>query len=338
VQLLLITGAGASHNLAIGDQKMPLMTGWSQALAAELDGRQPRLAEACGLTPAAKGPLFEANLGRLLEYARLAPLNDAFINLSGPNPCSYHDATRKDMRAIVERLRVVQEAIDVTLYRSFWLKAADETRAAGAYQELLRVLRNPELVIATTNYDRIAETALELIECPVDNGFTQRGQHTPRMNMIGRFRNRGDGVTLVLHLHGAVGWYEVEGTVEDHAADKDFNSTLGRPVVLYPDPDKDPLSDVIVSQIWHEFDEALAWADHILVLGHSLHDEPLVNRIRNRLTDVERPCALAVTHHENADVQKIADTFGHDATPVYADFGPQPEFAVDALERWAGLE
>ena len=60
-----------------------------------------------------------------------------------------------------------------------------------------------------------------------------------------------------------------------------YNPTLGTPVFLPPDPLKDPSNDANVAGIWSEFETALASATHILILGHSLNDEPLIRAIES---------------------------------------------------------
>jgi hypothetical protein len=84
----------------------------------------------------------------------------------------------------------------------------------------------------------------------------------------------------VLHLHGAVGWYQrADGSIAQQPPDQGYNPTLGTPVFLPPDPAKDPSNDAAVSAIWSQFEEALRGATHLLVVGHSLRDEPLVRAV-----------------------------------------------------------
>lgn len=68
----------------------------------------------------------------------------------------------------------------------------------------------------------------------------------------------------------------MQGAVKRHAANEPFNPTLGTPVVLYPDPNKEPLKEAVVNKLWTEFRIALQAAHRILVIGHSLHDPALV--------------------------------------------------------------
>src|SRR5262249_45078168 len=92
----------------------------------------------------------------------------------------------------------------------------------------------------------------------------------------------GEGSTPVpvLHLHGGVGWYLTDkNTVEFQGADQEFNSTLGKPGLLLPDPNKDPRALFGVNELWREFIDAIESSTHILIIGHSLHDRYLVEQI-----------------------------------------------------------
>lgn len=166
--------------------------------------------------------------------------------------------------------------INATLYDQFGQGRVVDASATAAYSALLNEhLGVTELVIATTNYDRSAEAALHGLGMAVDTGFRAPLGRTPILEPAGLVHER-EGRTPVIHLHGAVGWYERGGRIEDHYGDQPYNASLGTPVVLYPDPEKDPTSDAMVSELWREFEHALGSAEHVLLLGHSLHDPALL--------------------------------------------------------------
>jgi hypothetical protein len=126
----------------------------------------------------------------------------------------------------------------------------------------------------------------------------------------------------VIHLHGAVGWYEQERLVGDHYADQPYNPSLGTPVVLYPDPEKDPTNDAIVSQLWAEFSTALEVADSILVIGHSLHDPALIRALRR-----VAPSKPVVVSYLGAEDGESVEAAIPGARPVEIDFGPVIEMS-----------
>lgn len=149
-------------------------------------------------------------------------------------------------------------------------------------------------------------------------------------------------MTPVLHLHGAVGWYASDGTVRDHFADQPFHASLGTPVVLYPDPDKDPTSTAVVAELWTEFPAALAWADHVLVLGHSLHDPALIRalvEVARAKKATDSLFKVAVSYYgddvDEASVNQITAALPF-AIPMYVDFGPELEIDHAAVAGFRG--
>ena len=162
-------------------------------------------------------------------------------------------------------------------HEQFGQRHIDNAKAASAYKSLLGQLES-DLIFATTNYDRAGESALATLGYEIDNGFRSRPHRTPTLEPNELVEGLG-GKTPVLHLHGAVGWYEKDGAVVEHHADQPYNPSLGTPVVLYPDPEKDPTNDAIVSQLWAEFHKAVEVADAIVVIGHSLHDPALARAL-----------------------------------------------------------
>lgn len=298
---------------------MPLMADWSNALCAALDEQEASLAAACHLVPEMDGPEFERNLGLLLRYEQMRHLEERFQDLGGPQAGSHINKVVEARRNVGTRMATVMETINVSLYKQFDQRRVDEDKAAAAFRGLLRELREPDIIFATTNYDRAGETALANIGRDIDDGFRRRPGLTPTLDPAGLIENRGSK-TPVIHLHGAVGWYEVDNAVSDHNADRDFNPSLGRPVVLYPDPDKDPTSDATVQQLWHEFDTAIDVADAILVIGHSLHDPALVQA----LAAAAESKPVVISFATEADAARIEGEVPQ-ATSVELIFGPEIE-------------
>jgi hypothetical protein len=331
MNLLLVTGAGASRNLAQKGQHMPLMPDWSNRLCEALDVSEANLASSCHLEPWMSGEQFEENLGLLLRWDQVRHLEERFENVGGPQAGSRWTEVAQARQNTTNRIAVVLNALHDTLYAEFGQAKVDDAKAAAAYGALLGELGAEEqLILATTNYDRSAEAALNDLGHRIDTGFKGPFGRTPTLQPSGMVENRGDS-TPVLHLHGAVGWYDKDGAVEDHYADQPYNPSLGSPVVLYPDPEKDPTSDAIVSQLWTEFRQALSEADHVLVLGHSLHDPALVRSLK----DTARDKKVAITHHSPEGANRARDLIP-ECIPIKTDFGPKLDIDRSGVAAFRG--
>ncbi len=299
---------------------MPLMHDWSDALCKALEQQEPNLARACHLLPGMGGPEFEENLGLLLRWQQVRHLEERFQDLGGAKVGTHVNRVVEARRNIDQRMEIVMQTVNATLYEQFGQDRVDDGRAQATYSSLLQEVSDPEdLILATTNYDRSGESALAALGRDVDAGFRTRPHRTPKLEPAGLVMERRKK-TPVIHLHGAVGWYEKEGSVGEHHADQPYNPSLGTPVVLYPDPVKDPTSDATVSELWNEFDTALEVADSVLVIGHSLHDPALVRALQN----VAHLKPVVISFFEAESLKRI-ETEVPDALPVEMDFGPDME-------------
>jgi hypothetical protein len=225
------------------------------------------------------GEAFERSLGDLLAWERAHPLHGRFFRLGSGNQNFVLDGAQQQyVQRMGERLDLIKRVVNQSLYDQFSQQRIDDEVAGKTYDTLLTILGQPEVFVATTNYDHSAEVGLEGAGHTVETGFPTRRGRTPRLTADGMFDRRGKH-TVVAHLHGAVGWYESDGVVELYQPDKPFNASHRAPVILYPDPSKDPTQNELVGPLWREFRLALGWCDHILVTGHSLHDPVLVREI-----------------------------------------------------------
>jgi hypothetical protein len=306
---------------------MPLMRDWSDALVQALEDEEERLSEACHLQEGMSPEEFEQNLGLLVRWDQVRHLQDRFKVLSGPQPMSFNQYQTEAIENSDRRMKTVMATINATLHDQFGLGRVDNELAASAYRALLRHFKNPALVVATTNYDRSAEAALSEIGHNVDTGFRSAPERTPRLRPTGMVSDQPVGIP-VLHLHGAVGWYERDGNVENHFGDQPYNPSLGVPAVLYPDPDKDPTSSAYVSLLWSEFRTALDGADVVLVIGHSLNDRPLVGELR----EIARKKRVGITYCADQDAEAVTSRVA-DALPIQMDFGAKIEVDGKALKQ-----
>lgn len=333
MNLLLVLGAGASRNLGL-NQPMPLMPDWSNALCEELDRAEEGLAAACRLERDMDGPTFEKNLGLLLRWQSVRHLEERFAGLGGNYPGGGMGGVMEARANTARRMATIMEVINSTLYEQFGQRRIDYDLASAAYSQVLEEVGDSNLIVATTNYDRAAESALRQAGRQTNTGFSGMPEMTPTLSPTGMVDSR-DAAIPVIHLHGAVGWYEREGVVSDHYGDLPYNPSLGSPVVLYPDPDKDPTSDAVVQQLWDEFHRAVEIADLILVIGHSLHDPALVEALNSRST---RGTRVVVSYLNEGDGEQI-DLQLPDARVVQMRFGPSIESSTsieDLVLKHAG--
>jgi hypothetical protein len=301
------------------------MSDWAEQLCAALDEQEDGLAGACHLSAGMSGEEFEKALGLLLRWKSMRHLNSRFCNLTGDTVRSHDRHFVRHRQRASHRLDIVMRALNTTLYDQFGQDRVDDKRAASAYRALLTELGDPDLICATTNYDRSAEAALDALGRDVDSGFVHRVGRAPVFRPDGLV-TRVENQTPFLHLHGAVGWYERDGVVIDHYANLPYNATLGSPVVLYPDPEKDPTSDAIVSQLWHEFYAALDLADHVLLLGHSLHDPALIRALGTAAATKK----VAVSYRSDRTLDRIRELLPS-AIPMRIEFGPDLDIDRSAV-------
>jgi hypothetical protein len=344
---VIVTGAGASRELG-QDKQLPLMGDWAAALCSELDAREPGLAAGVGLSTSMASTAFEETIGALLRWQEMRPLNERFQALGGAPINHVYQPVVEARGHEQQRLTVIMDAINTTLFRLFGTSSIDRGKAVGAWDDLLgRLGDTTRLTVVTTNYDPSAEIALAGLGRTPDTGFERLPGHAPMLSPAGLVdRARGDGAIVpVLHLHGAVGWYEHDGAVLEHHQNLAFNDTLGRPVVLYPDPDKDPTRDAVVHALWQEFDDSLSDATGVLVLGHSLHDPALVAKLQ----EASEHAAVGITTYgrdgepaagepevmpDDRETQRLLALSSSNTNIFNMRFGPGPRAWTHELDSW----
>ena len=303
IELVLITGAGASREFGVGGKSLPLMGDWSEALIRKLSQRNLSYLDATGLRKGMTGEAFETQLGRFLRQVEAFPLIEDLLNPSVQfqalqNPAFRGQDTLKEWHRVAQHhLGQIVETVRESLYEEFSAEGFDRTKASQSYAGLFQTLglrRNQRWVLATTNYDVIGETVIEELE-----GLPDWGQ--PPSTGIGaeaqlHVANILDGMPRyipVLHLHGRVGWYrriDGAGTVSStySAPITQHQQGFGVPIVMLPDPDKVYEADDVISSLWRQFRQALRRAKAVLVLGHSLNDRALVDAIVSNVDPLDR--------------------------------------------------
>lgn len=340
---VVIVGAGASSRLGHDDQGLPLMAGWAAALCEKLNAREPDancpgLAGALGLSPNMSGPEFETRLGTWTTHFRTFDLY-GLTGLAASAPGYPADSEAEIGVALARargRLSALVEETTNTMYEQFRAGRIDGGRANEAYGRLLETLgATPGMVVfATTNYDVAIEMGLHTLEWSPFDGFRETPDRWGRIELdpkgtagnapaIGTNRemvdwpSRHHGRTPVIHLHGAVGWYDFRDHVFREDATYFHDPGKGAALFLPPDPDKDPMQLIPIRSLWEQFFKALDGCTHVLVLGHSLNDRPIVEAIREHAYHAQ----IAITHH------------GPDSLP-YDTYGPGRDERFPASDVW----
>ena len=218
IDLVVVSGAGASREFGVNGERLPLMGDWSNSLVKKLESHWPYL-EATGLSRDLDGASFEAQLGRFLRQAEAirnsAELLEASAKFHGiPQQLGqllqaqgvFHDWHNQ----LKFNFDQITELIHESLYEEFAARQTNTFAADACYRALfakLGVGPRTTLVYATTNYDQIAEHAIRSCGRIPDSGspFVEQGSSEAPLLVenllggIGRF-------TPVLHLHGCIGW------------------------------------------------------------------------------------------------------------------------------------
>jgi hypothetical protein len=323
------------------------MADWAGILVEDVDKAESGLARAIGLSSELGAQEFEEVIGSFLNWQAALGLTERFKTIGGPDPISMYGEVELWIGNSRRRAAAFTEALRTSLYREFGREAIDAPAAAQAHSALRSLLASAgSFVYATTNYDVCIEVGLKQSGINVNDGFNPAPMAAPELSlddMIDWDSDHG-GRQPVLHLHGAVGWYRMaDGKIIRHYANLPYNPTLGVPVILPPDPNKDPVSDSSVSLIWDRFRTALRGATHVLVIGHSLHDAPLVGVLREALAHAH----MAVTYFRRepsrdeavTEATRVRSHFpGRDVMVLPMSFAPHLEYDSDAVMQWLGRE
>jgi len=320
IELVLVTGAGASRSFGVAGQQLPLMQDWSDAVCETLIRTDYRHLQLTGLEKGLDGPEFEQRLGDFLRRVEAFKLIEPLVGVSPPTqqiPPLSTEALRGWYQQEKFNLEKVVDLIHTSLYEQFAEQAFDLVRATKAYGELLEVLgvlgpTRPPFVVATTNYDPIAEEVLTMNSLLPDWGQKPMVNLTQSETGI-EARGLIQGLPRyvpVLHLHGRIGWYsrEVGGPYESTM--KNHSAQFGTPIVMLPDPKKDYGSITLINDLWTEFGLALRRAKRVFILGHSLNDEPLRRAVVENVDDLSRV-----------------------AVGVYSEDGSEPHETTEKLQR-----
>ena len=358
IELVLVTGAGASVSFGAGGTKLAAMPEWCTRLAGALSAREPAIALLVHLQAQMNGPDFERQLGRFFASARaFRDARELMVDTSNfapslPSPLDTLFARphiEEWHRLSTSKIDQVSEVVHETLYALFGRPNVDSRRAQGAYRELLDTIGigpgGANWVYATTNYDTIGDEALEALDFriewgerhPVRAGDTLIDPET----LLDRVKT---GVPL-LHLHGRIGWYRRsadEGGRSIAVSNDTYQAGFGTPIVMLPDPNKVYDSDPVINTIWGQFGDALSRARRVLVLGHSLNDDQIVDAIASRadpesvgVTVYGHPSDPRQPFAQNDPILDIRRERLPDSTLIPIRFGEEGVPAPVMLKEWA---
>jgi hypothetical protein len=355
IDLVMVTGAGASREFGVNGEKLPLMGDWSDSLVAKLE-REWSYLEATGLSRGLDGAAFEAQLGKFLRQVdAIAQSKDLLASSAKFTGVPQQLALQLQGQGVfaewhnqmTHHFGQITDLIHQSLYEEFAEKQTNTFAADACYRNLflkLGVGRDTSFVYATTNYDPLAEHAIRAYGRLPDAGSPLLEQGAADAELIVDNLLGGIGrFTPVLHLHGCVGWYRrPDGNVRSLSTTK-HQSGFGTPIVMLPDPDKVYDKDDVINTLWREFALALRRAKRVLVLGHSLNDAFLLRSLVDNVWPYERIAVtglpdqldregLAPSGREVED--KVRDAFGGGPSMVPLAFGSEADRPVPAIESW----
>lgn len=350
IDLVLVTGAGASRSFGVGGQPLPLMGDWANFLAQRLMSTANAI-EATGLHQGMTGPEFEATLGEFLSRVEGFYRAEGLIEVSGrfPQVQIMSKQLMEWYRNAKAQFKQITGQIQGSVYDQFHdqrLNGLGASESYGAVFQVIGLNRSNKVVYATTNYDALGEMALDRLGFIPDAGDTER--YTGQNHL--QFDHLLDGMPRnvpVLHLHGKVGWLRrVDGMGVDPAPyftrTARYDPNYGIPILMLPDPNKTYSGDDVLTLLWSQFQTALRRAKRVLVIGHSLQDRLIVEALRD---NIRHPRSLAVcflsNDGRNPDQSAVAffelcrTTFPQ-AAMIPMQFGGNPEIAREELASWVG--
>ena len=291
IDLLLITGAGASRDFGGNHRPLPLMAEFSDAIVSELRSMGRGFLEVTKLDQQLDGPEFEQRLGAFLQAYRALPRIERILSSTATFPNV--QLPEHQIKTWYDNSRIALDQVVGGIYKVAYEQFAQERVATAyarmAYDSLFQVLGiddTKRVAVVTTNYDLIADNAIEEIGRRTDNG-NPRNPNVPVR--VERLLEGGTRHVPVLHLHGCLGWYRrSDDDALMYFGGGRYEPQLGGPVMVLPDPEKSYGDDPAITSLWDQFAEALRAATRVLVIGHSLNDQLLVQRIVDNLDTMDR--------------------------------------------------
>ncbi len=133
IDLVLITGAGASAPFGVGGNRLVQMQGWSDALCKKLRGSDYNYLALTGLSDGLDGPTFEERLGDYLRKVEAFNSIESFIGLSASfvnlSPAVAQQSLDEWYGALKFKLKTINNLIHESLYEPFALGGGQQGRS-----------------------------------------------------------------------------------------------------------------------------------------------------------------------------------------------------------------
>jgi hypothetical protein len=351
IELVLVTGAGATYEFGLQSTKVPTMAEWSDALVEKISKASWSYVAATGLAEGLGGPEFERRLSRFLRqvsaFSQISSILAPSLNFQ-PADLSIADQTLSRWHTRTAfHLSKITDLIHESLYENFSGERIDLDAASNSYARLLRDLgigNTDSLVDATTNYDPVGEYAIEQFGGLPDWG-APRHVRNPGSSLL-RVDRIIDGLPRyvpVLHLHGRVGWYRRQDGGILHSADAARHEPgSGIPFIMQHDPDQAYNTEPVIRSLWEQFEQALRRARRVFVLGHSLNDRALVESLRKNISPPHRlAVGLLARKDDPGQIDQTATStinvlreFLPAAGMITVRFGPDPIISAYGVRTW----
>lgn len=343
IDLVLVTGAGASCAFGVNGTSLPLMATWSDHLVRKLREAPNGYLAATGLAERMQAEQFERRLGDFLRsvdafksiHPLLGPITAIERNLC---PQANDDEWSHWHEALSFQLDQIVGVIYSSLYEMFGAPKFDPILVEQAYSSLLTTLGvgvGSRWVYATTNYDTIGETAIAALGGLPDVGEVQMPPgHSERPIRVDGLLGGMPRYVPVLHLHGRVEWFRQPRMGLRSTPVARYDPQFGIPVVMLPDLEKSYDGDPTITSLWQEFAAALSRAKRVLVLGHSLHDAALLGALRENV-ELSR---VAVTYlPQSSDAHELRERIASELPLALAlpfRFEANIAFESQPLTQW----
>lgn len=326
----VVTGAGASTALGIDGVVVPTMSGWVNRLM----DLSPSGARWVGLTRESDTFAFETKLGHFLNFQ--GSLDDCISYLDDRD-----GTTAEKLRTIRDIVTDFSSHVAKSVNDSFAADCTDPAKSADAYGKLISALgisSEEGLALLTTNFDMSAEQALDRIGYSVFWG-ERAALNNDNVRIYPDFADIGRSTVPVLHLHGAVNWWESNGGKVYRVTEANRSSVPASsvPAMLLPGLDKS-YDRPFLRSIWEHAERIVLNSSRVMVIGNSLHDRRLV-----QLLTVVPPqhlgIGLNVRANDTADSWNKRSRFMAERTGLQAhfipiSFGPNLKCHEDSMRRF----
>lgn len=157
--------------------------------------------------------------------------------------------------------------------------------------DFLNTAASPNIKIVTTNYDRIAEYAVDKANLRQYTGF--EGNYIRRFDTKKKKMFQMSKVVEILKVHGSVDWYKSSDTEIISLPDEFKDNDKFKPVMVTPGRGKyqhthDEPFRSLITRVDEIFDEAKS----ILIIGFGFNDGHIQPKLVNKMRDSKTPILI----------------------------------------------